>query len=755
MQSNPWKPWRRSSPEFLAHYVNSDDAVRAVRLASLDSLREHGDRVGMLKTIYEKLCALDIEYDLEPVLDDNPSGLDQRVRSPREVVAPNHGRGTCIDLAVLFAALCLDARLLPMLVLLRHRETSELHVLVVVDARFDHEKYMDPRDWDDDDRQRAMLDAKKSKPYWNPETGRLWMLINNNEYLPVECTGFASTHRDGRSQPKLSFKEACSKARQNLETMSHLATLDVAGLHQRGYKPYSPPFSGVLDNRTISVVFQTRPRYPRLDLSLVNNGDIPIQIIGIRPFKAASVKHERSRNRQFVGPRLRFNFALDKAGSRDKEVLDDRVVELDAGKAEALSLIFECQNTLNLVDLEVEFVSATSGEAQFCYPSHLIVVDSPAEEDNSKGLIVLIEREAAFEALLSKDRENLWSALGYSGEGPLQTLLLRGAGTLMIGDQDKRWRALTERHTGDLGPIMASVAELSGSVDSLRKLRRDTRCWIDNPAKLMKLGMWDTEAFGETIAEDFLMEETSPLRREIHCLMMLDSTLETGYFTDEESVRAGDKELRERLGSVGLQVTRQFWLEKLLRRHEKGCTEYLLMSLLLQPFRSDYYHRTLAKLTALSEVQYRYYDERTVSKQWLQWWEAHKNNSQRSTLNWRPHSPRLVAALDVYFADSNSITVSEAIRSDDCLLRLAVALQHSSKLELGIALARDPDVAIRFALVRNPQLPEDILTILCDDRHSLIRFWTAAHPNTGIQVLTRLAQDTVPSVADAARDRLG
>ena len=66
---------------------------------------------------------------------ENPGEYYQRVRSPEEVVG---GVGTCLDLAVLFSGLCLNMRLLPMLVLLRgtaaggrsrsRRRRSQIHL---------------------------------------------------------------------------------------------------------------------------------------------------------------------------------------------------------------------------------------------------------------------------------------------------------------------------------------------------------------------------------------------------------------------------------------------------------------------------------------------------------------------------------------------------------------------------------------------------------------------------------------------------
>jgi hypothetical protein len=67
---------------------------------------------GLVERIYEHLCQQQIRYELAPY---NPNaGPTQRIRSPATVL--HKQCGTCLDLAVLFASLCLEKELLPLMV---------------------------------------------------------------------------------------------------------------------------------------------------------------------------------------------------------------------------------------------------------------------------------------------------------------------------------------------------------------------------------------------------------------------------------------------------------------------------------------------------------------------------------------------------------------------------------------------------------------------------------------------------------------
>lgn len=257
MAGDSWRPWRKVSPEHLARYVNHKAAERAVEEAaaqnqggtgffrlmgesgefrSIHDLREHRQMLDVLRALYDGLCRLDIEYDLEPVSTDDPADVNQKIRPPVDVVAPKRGKGTCLDLALLFSGLCIGVRLLPLLVLLK--SNNGLHALVVVDGTYDDRSK--PRGWREEDRRRGWRDGKRAGE-------ELTQRINEGSRVcvAVECTGFAKTSV-GRDHPVLTFEKACAEGSRRLAEQDHVITLDIIRLQQvKDYAPYELPLGPV------------------------------------------------------------------------------------------------------------------------------------------------------------------------------------------------------------------------------------------------------------------------------------------------------------------------------------------------------------------------------------------------------------------------------------------------------------------------------------------------------------------------------
>jgi hypothetical protein len=239
-----WPLWRTSSPELLAHYVNVEAARVAVggdffaSSPTVHDLRTTGRLTDVAQFLYEGLCERNIEYEREPVLMKDPGGYDQPIRPPADVVS---GKGTCVDLALLYAGLCIEVRLLPMLVLLQNAVQGVAHTLVVVDAQYSYDQWERPRGWKEKDREKGYIDDTEAANPWSKESGIFWPYVESNRYVTVECTDFAATGIDGRRELRLSFAEARAKAATDLQNMSHVATLDIVRMQKgKGYAAYEP-----------------------------------------------------------------------------------------------------------------------------------------------------------------------------------------------------------------------------------------------------------------------------------------------------------------------------------------------------------------------------------------------------------------------------------------------------------------------------------------------------------------------------------
>jgi hypothetical protein len=240
-----WPPWPRSDEKALAHYV-LPKLAESVRLGlnRFDYL-ERRQYQGLVKGIYETVLSLDLRYAYEPP---HPHPAQQRLRDPR-AVRLGAQEGTCIDLALLFAALCLGMGLVPLIVIV------EGHAFVAVSLRYRYDELdkladirADPAEGDGPWTRQGILVAG--------DAAQLKALIDDGYYLAVECTGFAhSTVLDpampegrGRVDGRLDFARAIEAGPEQLDVSSRrfLFAIDPAVLQDRyGYTPYMPPASQV------------------------------------------------------------------------------------------------------------------------------------------------------------------------------------------------------------------------------------------------------------------------------------------------------------------------------------------------------------------------------------------------------------------------------------------------------------------------------------------------------------------------------
>jgi hypothetical protein len=126
--SAPWPQWHRDNPAGLLGYVQSE--VFGMLLPGLPTRGQvsAGDRLDNLGAVYQIFAAAGIRYDLEPL---SSSRGAQAIRTPDEILwLPRIG--TCLDLAVTFAGVCLFAGLHPLIVVCDPVAGGAGHALVIV-----------------------------------------------------------------------------------------------------------------------------------------------------------------------------------------------------------------------------------------------------------------------------------------------------------------------------------------------------------------------------------------------------------------------------------------------------------------------------------------------------------------------------------------------------------------------------------------------------------------------------------------------
>src|SRR4051794_34780543 len=104
--------WSKIDRLGLAYYIDREGReLLPLQLNLLDLQIEADGNRKIAETIYNALLAKEIQYALEPRTSSKPRPI-QEIRVAAEILATRK-EGTCLDLALLFSALCLAYELIP------------------------------------------------------------------------------------------------------------------------------------------------------------------------------------------------------------------------------------------------------------------------------------------------------------------------------------------------------------------------------------------------------------------------------------------------------------------------------------------------------------------------------------------------------------------------------------------------------------------------------------------------------------------
>jgi tetratricopeptide (TPR) repeat protein len=209
------KKWSQFDEKGLARFVTGE-AIKWLALpeSPIDVVQSRGF-LGLIELIYRTLYERQppIWYAMEDYSADHgdPEGIIQLIREPDEILDKPR-QGTCLDLTVLFAGLCLGYELLPAVIVL------ERHAFVAVSLRYGRRKWgaLDRKEY------KTLADdlLKDPKPICD------W--IDAGSYVAIECTGFADAKSlvsgpEGRGRDAkhmLSFERALHAGREHLNDNS-------------------------------------------------------------------------------------------------------------------------------------------------------------------------------------------------------------------------------------------------------------------------------------------------------------------------------------------------------------------------------------------------------------------------------------------------------------------------------------------------------------------------------------------------------
>jgi len=198
----PWH-WRKVEEASLARYVNAECVAEVVPPvdpegeATVRDLLDDGRHELVAEHVYNLISDHGIDYDVEGYVPD--TNAVQRIRTPVEMW--NRQRGTCLDLALLYAGACLNEGLRPLVVVL------DGHALA------------------------AVVTAQFPLPLPEPSSDADMLMgwIEAGSVAPVECTGMA----DGENYD-FDFSTAKAKGRELIESTNLDFFFDPRQLQQDG-----------------------------------------------------------------------------------------------------------------------------------------------------------------------------------------------------------------------------------------------------------------------------------------------------------------------------------------------------------------------------------------------------------------------------------------------------------------------------------------------------------------------------------------
>lgn len=218
----PWEPydWSRASRRELASYV-SPLSLRGLKLnADLGDLLTSDDPKGadtqISRMLFERLQQERIDYAHEPWRADGR----QQIRHPRWLLEDRWG--TCLDLALTYATMCLDAHLAPVLAV-----TASHAFVIVVPGRL-RQPVGVPR-WSDGSVERREVESGVCEVV-DPDGMRA--SIDSGALLAVDVVRATTKFGDG-------FEAAIRAGREFVE--NGLEIIDVALLQVQGVEPLAPP----------------------------------------------------------------------------------------------------------------------------------------------------------------------------------------------------------------------------------------------------------------------------------------------------------------------------------------------------------------------------------------------------------------------------------------------------------------------------------------------------------------------------------
>jgi hypothetical protein len=251
--------------------------------------------------------------------------------------------------------------------------------------------------------------------------------------------------------------------------------------------------------RSIRVIFENHPEYPRLNFSIANRADDHAQINSIKVSAVSIRDGHDSGVAYFTEPRQVLKYSLQNApeGKPSRVFGDNEVVTLDPGNIAAFSLNLECELTLNVLETSLTFLLASEDSETYYYPEELFIVHSPISRPFVIfGYISLISRDDAISVIANANSAMIDSDMlihrdmfNEFVECPNIPFVLAKASSLIISDNPvERWVVIRDRLSGSQLFSIVLESLLSGKL--AKKLSEEIAeyalSWLKDPENIIR-----------------------------------------------------------------------------------------------------------------------------------------------------------------------------------------------------------------------------------------------------------------------------
>jgi hypothetical protein len=223
--SEPYFEWRQNSPSELAQYVQlklPKSLCWPKHISRFDLLTEKGP-YELVEQLYTLLLKHRINYDMAPF--EPRAGIIQQIRKPKTIL--DSSQGTCLDLVVLLAGMCLANELLPIIIAV---DGHALLAVSLMNTRVTADQAVGMMAFD-----RGVLENLTVLQKWAED---------DDQYVFLECTGVARSRRtldprfpdgqEGGAQGTMSFEEACQEGLNQILKFTGTKN-NTLGVNQRAF----------------------------------------------------------------------------------------------------------------------------------------------------------------------------------------------------------------------------------------------------------------------------------------------------------------------------------------------------------------------------------------------------------------------------------------------------------------------------------------------------------------------------------------